>query len=72
MNEKSFERWEKMRAKGMLRYMLINGLLVWGLPMFAVMIFFQLKPETGSILFGEVVVTAVLWAFAGLCLGYLT
>jgi hypothetical protein len=34
MNSKEFEHWGKARKKGMLRYVLFNGAVLWGMSMF--------------------------------------
>ena len=40
MKEKAIERWRATRKLGKLRFILITGVLSWGLPMFIVLTFF--------------------------------
>ena len=35
----SIQRWERIRARGMRRYVLVHGVLLYGLPLFLVMTF---------------------------------
>ena len=36
-DEKAIARWERVRARGRLRYVLMHGVLFWGLPMLLAM-----------------------------------
>ena len=72
MKEKAFEKWKKTREKGRGNYILIGGLLSWGVPMFIIMTFFVNKPEDGTMSFGMIAVNAVIWALGGLAFGYFT
>ena len=72
MKEKQFEKWTNLRKKGKTNYILTNGLLAWGLPMFVVMTFVVNKPETGYISLGMMAINALIWALAGLGFGYFT
>jgi len=44
---KTFEdQWERLRKKGKMKYMIINGALLWGLPMsLVIMIYFHFKRD---------------------------
>ena len=69
MKEKQFESWKRQREKGKKNYVLYNGVLAYGLPMFIVMTFFVNKPESGSMSFWLLAANLVLWAVAGLIFG---
>lgn len=36
---KEFQRWEKIRHKGKSRFIVLTGVLAWGIPMFLLMTF---------------------------------
>lgn len=64
--------WQKIRQKGQLKFILINGMLSWGLPMFAVMTFVFNEPTNeNGIRFGFIAVSMGIWAIAGLLFGKL-
>lgn len=44
MKDKDVKKWEITRQKGMLIYVLKNGIMAWGVPMFIVMGFIVNKP----------------------------
>lgn len=66
---KDIQRWEETRRKGKGNYLLMNGVLAWGVPMFAVMTFVVNKPPKT---FGLLAVSALLWTAGGFCFGLLT
>ncbi|MDZ7656004.1 MAG: hypothetical protein U0997_08660 [Sulfurimicrobium sp.] len=72
MNDRHFQKWQKMRAKGKGRFILIRGLLAWGLPMFMIMTFVANKPASGQMSPGMIALNAFIWAIAGLVFGYFT
>ena len=72
MKEKQFDKWQKMRMKGKRRFILINGLLSWGVPMFVVMTFVVNMPENAEMTFGLIAINALIWTLGGLAFGYLT
>lgn len=72
MNDKHFQRWQKTRAKGKGQFILVRGLLAWGLPMFLIMTFMVNKPVSGNMSPGVIALNALLWAIAGLAFGYFT
>ncbi|TBR40778.1 hypothetical protein EYV96_10065 [Dyella terrae] len=47
----------------MLRYVLVSGLLMWGLPMFVVMTFVISRPQP------PVALSAILWSVGGVGFG---
>lgn len=63
------KKWEATREKGKARYILVNGVVAWGLPMFAVMTFIlnRDRPKTDS--FSMVLLSAVIWTIGGACFG---
>ena len=70
MKEKDFDAWSKTRQESKISYILLNGLLAWGLPMFIVMTFFanDAFDESGLIV-SHVVINAVAWTIGGLLFG---
>ncbi len=73
MKEKDFDEWSKTRKESKVSYILLNGLLAWGLPMFIAMTFFvnDAFDESGLIL-SHVVINAVAWTIGGLLFGACT
>ena len=66
MKPAELERWSVLRAKGRLRYVLLHGVLAYGLPMFLVMTFLvRPQPQTPVLL----AISAALWAVGGLVFG---
>ena len=73
MTEKDFKAWSKTRKKGKTNYMLQNGLLSWGLPMFVVMTFFMSDAfDESGLIISHVIANAVVWAIGGLMFGATT
>jgi len=72
MNPGQASRWEKTRARGKLRFMLLNGVLMWG--GFMILFLnglhsFVLHDPSERAYF---VTSLVVWPFAGLLFGLLT
>ena len=66
MQTREFDRWARIRAQGRLRYVLLNGVLLYGLPMFLIMTYVIPHPRL------SVAQSALLWgplAGAGYGLG---
>jgi len=60
MQGKEFDRWARIRAQGALRYVLLNGVVFYGLPMFLIMTYVIPHPRL------TVAQSALLWvAIAG-------
>jgi hypothetical protein len=59
METKEFDRWGKSRGKGMFKYILIDGVLAWGMPMFVVMTYLVPHPRL------SVQQCAMLWPAMG-------
>ena len=67
MKPEHIAQWKATRAKGMLRYVLLQGVLAWGIPMFVVMTF-VVNPERSkdALLVG---LQAVIWMIGGAVFG---
>lgn len=71
-NDKHQARWTAIRARGRARFVLVNGILGWGLPMF---LFMAVCPKLFSFPFpprpGEYywLWTSALWVVAGAIFG---
>lgn len=60
MQSKEFDSWARIRAQGALRYVLLNGVLFYGLPMFLIMTYVIPHPRL------TLAQSALLWvAIAG-------
>ena len=66
MKPKQLEAWKKSREKGMLHYVLIGGVLSYGLPMFVVMTLIVYRTELSPWNIG---LSAVIWALGGALFG---
>ncbi|ACX94946.1 hypothetical protein [Halothiobacillus neapolitanus] len=66
MKQKEIDRWAKARTKGMLMYVLLTGIVSYGIPMFAVMTFLFHHSKL------SVVQSAALWLAAGAFYGIAT
>jgi hypothetical protein len=62
------ERWQTQRAAGRRRFVLLTGMLAWGVPMFVVMTFFAKGPAVPRP--GFIAVSAVIWLAAGALFGF--
>ncbi|MDF2444855.1 MAG: hypothetical protein K0S46_91 [Moraxellaceae bacterium] len=68
MRTSSIGYWEKIRAKGRARFILVNGMLGYGISMFFAMTFFVLDDP---ITFWLLVSWAVIWLIGGAIFGAL-
>ena len=66
---RDIQRWEATRKKGKVNYVLVNGLLAWGLPMFVIMTFFVMRKRDEPLRLDLVAVSAALWTLGGLGFG---
>ena len=66
MKPKQLEAWKKSREKGMLHFVLISGVLLYGLPMFVVMTLMVHRTDLSPQNIG---ISAVIWALAGALFG---
>ena len=62
----TLRHWEITREKGKRKFILQNGVLAWGLPMFILMTFFVNR----SVAPWFVAISAVIWAVAGAGFGW--
>ncbi|MDF2446661.1 MAG: hypothetical protein K0S46_1897 [Moraxellaceae bacterium] len=66
MKPKEMEQWEIAQAQGMGRFILLNGVLGYGVAMFIAMAFFVLDdPKTPMFLLGQ----AIVWLCGGTAFG---
>ena len=63
------EEWKQVRAKGLLRYVLVRGVLAYGLPMFLAMTFVVNRDKLNSNFIG---LSVLVWALGGALFGVLT
>jgi hypothetical protein len=67
---KSLKRWERVRQKGKAKFILQNGLLMYGLPLF-ILDTFVCGPSQKLPFSPELIVRhACIWAVAGLFFGW--
>jgi len=59
MKQKEFDRWAKSREWGMPKYVLLTGVVTWGIPMLVIMTFFVPHPKLSTLQ------SAALWLVAG-------
>lgn len=71
---KTFEdSWERLRKKGKIKYIIINGMLLWGLPMAVIMnIYFHYRADypwfpsiyyiTPIFLIGGIIFGSIMWS----------
>lgn len=70
MKDKEFNGWAKTRQKSQKRFILINGLLGWGLPMFVIMTFVVNDAFDDEGLKIPLVLFSIgLWSLGGLAFG---
>jgi hypothetical protein len=62
-------KWETTRQKGKVKFILLHGVLAWGVPMFVVMTFFINRQRDTTPSIGMLLVSAVIWAIGGGCFG---
>lgn len=60
------EKWQQTRALGMKRFILMNGVLSWGMPMFVVMTFFVRRADLSPTM---IAISALVWAIGGALFG---
>ncbi len=68
MKDNQILGWELLRAKGKLNYILIYGLLSYGLPMFIFMAFLN-NPFADGFTSSKAIVHCIIWPIAGLLFG---
>ena len=70
MKDDQFKAWGLTRAKGKLKFLLINGVLSYGLPMFIMMAFMN-KPFADGFTSKAAIVHCIVWPIAGLLFGFI-
>jgi hypothetical protein len=67
---RDLQKWEATRRKGKAKFILVSGILSWGLPMFVVMTFVVNrqpdKPDSPTL----ILTSAVIWALGGALFGW--
>lgn len=71
MKEKEYLIWKTIRAKGVSRFLLINGVISYGLPMFFVMNFLIDNTFKDGFSTSDIAINFTLWSLAGLSFGAL-
>ncbi len=64
MKDDQVKKWELTRAKGPLHFVLVRGVLLWGLPMF-IFVAFVNKPFVDGLTSHTAVAHYVIWPTAG-------
>jgi hypothetical protein len=62
-------KWEETRQKGKLRFIFLQGVVSWGVPMFVVMTFVLNRERANSDPPWMLLASAVIWAIGGACFG---
>lgn len=68
MKKEQVDSWREIRKKGVLRFVLVNALLGWGLPIFVALAFI-IKPFSEGFLSRAAVVHYISWIVAGIVYG---
>ncbi|RYV01236.1 hypothetical protein SOPP22_12570 [Shewanella sp. OPT22] len=71
MNRDEMEAWETTKNKGIFKYILINGVLIWGGMMFVAMAFMN-KPFAEGFTSKAAIIHYIVWPSAGVLFGILT
>lgn len=66
---KDLQKWEVTRQKGKTRFVLVAGVLSWGVPMFAVMTFVVNRRPERPLTPLMILISAVVWLLGGACFG---
>jgi hypothetical protein len=64
-------RWERMQRLGFWMYVLLYGVLAWGVPMFIVMTFFIYQRPGGRLTLGLILFSGCIWILGGAAFGWL-
>jgi len=67
MNQENIQKWKVTREKGLARFLVLHGVLGWGLPMFIIMTFaiYRISLEDLS----QIIRSIIIWAIGGLVFG---
>ena len=66
----NLKRWEKLRQKGKAKFIVQNGMLAWGLPMFIFMTFFFARAQHYKMTATLILMQVGIWAVAGAAYGW--
>ena len=66
MKPEQLAKWKETRKKGKLRFVLVHGVLLFGLPMFVAMTLFR---EWGNLDPQLLAISAVVWSLGGAAFG---
>jgi len=69
VNDKKYSTWAVSRAKGRNRYIIFNGVLLYGLPMFVFSAFIINRPLEDGYTALNMAQSLGIWLFAGLVIG---
>ena len=69
MNDKKHSAWAVSRVKGRNRYIIFNGVLLYGLPMFIFSAFIVNRPFEDGYTAINMAQSLGIWLFAGLVIG---
>lgn len=69
MKDKKYSAWAESRAKGRNRYIIFNGVLLYGLPMFIFSAFIVNRPLEDGYTALHMAQSLGIWLFAGLVIG---
>jgi hypothetical protein len=65
-DEDEIQRWEKKYSRGITRFLLLDGVVIWGIP--SGMIFMWLTISNGLDTM-KFIATVLVWFIAGICYG---
>lgn len=66
---KELNKWHATRQKGMRRFILVTGVISWGIPMFVVMTFVPLIRSENVLSLIDLFTSAIVWLLAGAFFG---
>jgi len=64
---RSIQRWERTRSAGLARYILVHGILLYGLPLFLLMSFVVHRQRLSP---AFLLASALLWTLGGALFGW--
>ena len=68
MIKERMEAWRRTREKGLARFVLVYGLMAWGMPMFVLMAFIT-EPFSKGLTSTPAIAHYIIWPVAGLLFG---
>ena len=72
MKAREYQAWAKVRKLGRNRYIMINGMLMYGVPLFVVMSFIVNQPFAQGFTYVSVAIHLGFWLFIGQVFGLIT